>query len=120
VPAIAAGAAKAGRTLDEVTLEIPIMTAVGDTDEQIAASRDHARMMIAFYGSTRTYAPVFEVHGFDGLSERLHDAQRAGDMAAMASLVTDDVLDHYIVSSTWDRLGARSSSGTAIWRRTCG
>jgi probable F420-dependent oxidoreductase len=104
IPAVAEGAERAGRSLDDVTLEIPIMTAVGDTEAEIAASRDHARMMIAFYGSTRTYSPVFEIHGFDGLSERLHEAQRAGDMAAMASLVTDDVLDHYIVSATWGDL----------------
>ena len=87
-----------------MTLEIPIMTAVGDTEAEIAASREHARMMIAFYGSTRTYSPVFEVHGHDGLSDRLHEAQRAGDMAAMRTLVTDDVLDHYIVSASWDDL----------------
>ena len=103
-PAVRRGAEKAGRSLADVTLEIPIMTAVGDTEAEIAASREHARMMIAFYGSTRTYSPVFEVHGYDGLSDRLNAAQREGDMAAMGAMITDDVLDHYIVSSTWDDL----------------
>lgn len=104
LPEIAAGAALAGRTLDDVTLEIPVMTGVGDTAEEIAATREHARGMIAFYGSTRTYSPVFERHGFDGLSARLHELQRAGDVAGMIGLITDDVLDHYVVCAPWDEL----------------
>jgi probable F420-dependent oxidoreductase len=106
IPHIVEGAERAGRTLGDVTLEIPVMTAVGDTDEEIAATREHARGMIAFYGSTRTYSPVFEQHGFDGLSDRLHAAQREGDLAAMVALVTDEVLDHYIVTAGWDTLGS--------------
>lgn len=105
IPAVAAGAERAGRSLDDVTLEIPVMTAVGDSEAEIAATREHARQMIAFYGSTRTYAPVFDLHGFEGLSDALHTRQREGDLAGMVSLVTDEVLDHYSVSATWDDLG---------------
>ena len=105
VPNLVKGAAGEGRTIDDVTLVCPVMTAVGDTDEEIAAGRDHARLMIGFYGSTRTYAPVFEHHGFDGVSERLHTLQKEGDLAGMAAVVTDDILDHYTVSATWSELG---------------
>ncbi|MDH4171726.1 MAG: TIGR03617 family F420-dependent LLM class oxidoreductase [Acidimicrobiia bacterium] len=105
LPHIAEGAERGGRTLEDVCLEIPIMTAVGEDDQEIAASREHARMMVGFYGSTRTYAPVFEQHGFEGLSEQLHAAQREGDLGRMAEIVTDDVLDHYIVSGTWSEMG---------------
>lgn len=104
IPKIAEGATGAGRSLADVTLVCPIMTAVGDTEEEIKATREHARMMIGFYGSTRTYSPVFEQHGFEGLSDKLHAAQREGDIAGMGKLVTDDVLDHYIVTGTWDEL----------------
>lgn len=75
-PELEAGAAKGGRTLADLTLVCPVMTAVGDTDEEQAATREHARFMIAFYGSTRTYSPIFELHGFEGLSEQLHARQR--------------------------------------------
>ncbi|MFA5884389.1 MAG: TIGR03617 family F420-dependent LLM class oxidoreductase [Acidimicrobiia bacterium] len=104
IPNVTAGAERAGRSLADVTLEIPVMTAVGANAEEMARTREHARTMIGFYGSTRTYAPVFEHHGFDGLSDRLHECQRAGDMAGMTALITDDVLDHYIVSAHWDDL----------------
>lgn len=105
LPAILAGATAAGRTLDDVVLEIPVMTGVGDSAAEIAATREHARGMIAFYGSTRTYSAVFEQHGFPGLSDRLHELQRAGDIAGMIGLITDDVLDHYVVAAPWDELG---------------
>ena len=98
--------ARVGRSLSDVTFVIPVMTPVGDTDEELAETREHARMMIAFYGSTRTYSPVFETHGFDGLSDQLHARQRDGDLAGMVALITDDILDHYTVSGSWSTLGA--------------
>jgi hypothetical protein len=60
--------------------------------------------MIAFYGSTRTYSPVFEHHGLHGLSDELHALQQRGDVAGMKALVTDPILDLYTVSSSWNRL----------------
>lgn len=104
-PHIVEGVARAGRDLADVTFEIPVMTPVGDTDEELAESRENARQMIAFYGSTRTYSPVFEIHGFDGLSDQLHAKQRDGDLAGMVALITDDILDHYTVSGSWSTLG---------------
>lgn len=105
-PHVEEGVARSGRSLADVTFEIPVMTPVGDTDEELAATREHARQMIAFYGSTRTYSPVFETHGFDGLSDQLHARQREGDLAGMVALITDDILDHYTVSGSWSTLGA--------------
>ena len=66
--------------------------------------RQAARFQLAFYGSTRTYRNVFEVHGWDGTSERLHELQRAGDIQGMAEVITDEMLDVYAVTSTWDGL----------------
>ena len=104
IPNVAEGARRAGRSVDAVTFEIPVMTAVGDTADEIATTREHARTMIAFYGSTRTYSPVFEHHGYDGLSDALHERQREGDIKGMAALITDDVLQHYYVEAGWDEL----------------
>jgi len=102
--AIEEGLARSGRSLDDITFSCPIMTAVGDTDEELERSREHARTMVAFYGSTRTYSPMFEHHGFDGLSDELHAHQKRGDIPGMQALVTDDVLAHYTVTSNWNDL----------------
>jgi probable F420-dependent oxidoreductase len=105
--AIEEGLARSGRKLDAITFSCPIMTAVGDDEEEMVRSREHARTMIAFYGSTRTYAPVFEHHGHFGLSEELHARQGRGDVAGMKALVSDEILAHYIVSSSWNDLAGK-------------
>jgi len=102
--AIEEGLRRSGRSLDAITFSCPIMTAVGDIDEELEGTREHSRRMIAFYGSTRTYSPVFEHHGFGGLSDELHARQKRGDLEGMTALVSDDVLDHYIVTSNWNDL----------------
>jgi probable F420-dependent oxidoreductase len=104
--AIEEGLARSGRSLDDITFSCPIMTSVGDTDEELERSREHSRTMIAFYGSTRTYSPVFEHHGYDGLSDELHALQKRGDIPGMQALITDEILEHYIVTSNWNDLGA--------------
>ena len=104
LPHIQAGVDKAGRDLADVMFVIPIMICVGDTDEEVAITREHARTMIAFYGTTRAYASVFEQHGYPELCTQLHSKQKAGDMEGQIALVTDEVLDHYVVTATWDTL----------------
>lgn len=103
--AIEEGLARSGRKLEEITFSVPVMTAVGDGDEEREKTREHARTMVAFYGSTRTYSPMFEHHGFEGLSDELHARQKKGDIPGMQKLVSDDVLQHYVVESSWDELG---------------
>lgn len=101
------GLARSGRSLSDITFQIPVMTAVGDTDEELEKTRSHARTMIAFYGSTRTYSTIFEHHGFDGLSGELHALQKKGDIGGMVGLLSDDILDHYVLSASWNDLGPK-------------
>ncbi len=103
-PNVARGLEASGRTVADVTLACPVLTIVGDTDEELDRWRQAARLQLAFYGSTRTYRGVFETHGWDGTSERLHELQRAGDLAGMAEVFTDDMLDAYAVTASWDGL----------------
>jgi probable F420-dependent oxidoreductase len=103
-PNLAAGAARAGRDASEIAIVCPLLTIVGDTDEERARWREAARLQLAFYGSTRTYAGVFELHGWPGTSERLHEQQRAGDVAGMAATFTDEMLEAFTLTATWDDL----------------
>ncbi len=104
VPNVAKGLATADRPVADVTLACPVLTIMGDTDEEQDRWREAARFQLAFYGSTRTYRGVFETHGWDGTSERLHEHQKAGDLAAMAAVITDEMLDAFAVTATWDGL----------------
>jgi probable F420-dependent oxidoreductase len=103
-PSVADGAQRAGRPLASITLAVPVMSIVGDDADELDRWRERARMQTAFYGSTRTYRGVFEVHGWDGTSERLYESQRAGDVAAMRAAITDEMLAVYAVESSWAEL----------------
>jgi alkanesulfonate monooxygenase SsuD/methylene tetrahydromethanopterin reductase-like flavin-dependent oxidoreductase (luciferase family) len=104
LPAVREGATKAGRDPADVAIVCPVMTIIADTDETLARARDDTRLRIAFYGSTRTYAGVFDLHGWEGTSDRLHELQRAGDLKGMAATITDEMLDAYSLETTWDGL----------------
>jgi len=56
LPNVAAGAAKAGRSASDVAIVVPVMTIVGDTDEERDTQRENVRASMAFYGSTPNYA----------------------------------------------------------------
>ena len=107
LPALAKGTAAAGRSPSDVDLMIPVFAAPGDTPEERAALVQRCRAQIAFYGSTRNYAFQFDDLGFEGTSARLNERLKAGDMAGMAALITDDMLDHFAVVCRWDELADR-------------
>jgi probable F420-dependent oxidoreductase len=103
-PNLEAGAHRSGRDPGALTIVCPLLTIVGDTEEARASWRERARLQLAFYGSTRTYARVFDLHGWPGTSERLHELQAKGDVAGMAATLTDDMLEVFTLTSTWDGL----------------
>ncbi len=104
LPEIALGAQRSGRTRSDLQVIVPSFTAVGDTDEEVAKWRERARSQIAFYGSTPNYAFIFDQIGFEGTTAKLRQRQKDGDFAGMASVITDDLLDHFVVTATWDGL----------------
>ena len=106
LPAVTAGAASAGRNRDQVTLCCPVFVAVGDTEEELRRQRAAIARQIAFYGSTRTYRPVFDTHGWGDVCGELHHLMARGDTAAMPSLVTAEMVDAYSVTAAWDDLAA--------------
>jgi alkanesulfonate monooxygenase SsuD/methylene tetrahydromethanopterin reductase-like flavin-dependent oxidoreductase (luciferase family) len=101
IPQVAKGAQRGGRDRKSIKLVCPVFTIVGDTEEERAEWRQRARFQIAFYGSTPAYAGVFELHGWHGVSQRLTELQRAGDIAAMADTITDEMLAAYAITATW-------------------
>jgi probable F420-dependent oxidoreductase len=102
LPAVAEGAARAGRSPSDVHLTIPVFAVPGDTPEERAPLLERARFQMAFYGSTKNYAFQFDDLGFEGTSARLNELLKAGDLGAMAATITDDMLEHYAVVARWD------------------
>ena len=69
--------------------------------------KELARMQIAFYGSTPNYGFIFDQIGYEGTTEKIRHHQKAGAIGEMAGVITDDILDHFVVTATWSELGRK-------------
>jgi alkanesulfonate monooxygenase SsuD/methylene tetrahydromethanopterin reductase-like flavin-dependent oxidoreductase (luciferase family) len=95
VPNIAEGASKAGRSPSDIAMIVPVMTIVGDSDEERDRERELVRASMSFYGSTPNYAFIWDEAGFEGTTARIREKQKVGDFAGIAAFATE---------STWDGL----------------
>ena len=65
-----------------------------------------ARAQVSFYASTPSYRPVMAYHGWEGTAEALSALAARGEWAAMAKLVTDEMLDTFAVTAPLGELAA--------------
>lgn len=104
LPNLAEGAEKAGRSPADIAKIVPVMTIVGDSDEERENEREFVRASLSFYGSTPNYAFIWDEAGFEGTTARLREKQKAGDFQGMTAQITDDHIAAFATESTWDGL----------------
>ncbi|MHB1785023.1 MAG: TIGR03617 family F420-dependent LLM class oxidoreductase [Acidimicrobiales bacterium] len=102
IPNLVTGAARAGRDFSELTVIAPCFTVAGDTEEERRSWREMARIQVAFYGTTPNYAFIFDQLGRFDTTVRLRQAQKAGDLGAMAGVIDDELLGYFVVEADWD------------------
>jgi probable F420-dependent oxidoreductase len=106
-PAVDEGLRLSRRGRADFTYVTSTFVILGDTEEEQARARQAVRQQIAFYASTRTYEPVLAAHGWQGVAPHLHRKSVEGDWAGMASLITDEMVEAYAVTGTYDTIAAR-------------
>jgi len=106
-PAVAEGLRASGRSRKDFTFRAATLVVLGDTKDELERSKQAVKQQIAFYASTRTYQAVLAVHGLDHLVPRLHAKSLEGDWEGMADLISDETLDHFAVTATWETVGAQ-------------
>ena len=84
---------------------LPTVCCAIDDDE--AAAYDAARRTIAFYATVRTYAPLFEMHGFADNAAAAGDAFRKGDLTGVPAAISDEMVDTYCAAGPLDKVRAR-------------
>jgi probable F420-dependent oxidoreductase len=107
IPALERGAARGGRRLEDLEVAFPLMAIVAETDAELAAGRDAMRPRLAFYGSTPAYRVVLEAHGWGDLQPQLNVMTKQGDWEAMPALITDEIVDEFVVHGTPEEIGPR-------------
>jgi probable F420-dependent oxidoreductase len=106
-PWVEVGLRMSSRSRNDFTYVTSTFAVVGDTESEMVAARQSVKQQIAFYASTRTYEPVLAAHGWQDLTAHLHRKSVAGDWKGMADLVTDEMVDTYAVTGTYDNLGRK-------------
>jgi len=114
LPAVERGLARAGRSRDSFEFGITPFVATGPDEEAVRRALAPIRQQIAFYGSTPAYRIVLELHGWGETQDELNALSKRGRWSDMAELVTDEMLDAFVVQAPLDRLAE------ALGRRAAG
>jgi probable F420-dependent oxidoreductase len=104
LPNVARGLKRAGRTWSDIEISGGGFTVFAETESEIEQGLEQLRQPVSFYGSTRSYHEVFEVHGLKDLGMQLHSLSLQGKWDEMKRAITEDVLRVFAQTSTYDRL----------------
>jgi probable F420-dependent oxidoreductase len=107
MPALQRGLDTSGRDRSQLEVAFPTMVIVAETGEEMAKARDAMRPRLAFYGSTPAYKVVLDTHGWGDLQPELNRLSKTGDWATMAAMITDEIVDTFVVSGTPEQIAPR-------------
>jgi probable F420-dependent oxidoreductase len=99
-PAIAEGAARAGRAAANIEVAGSVFVVTAEADELFVRSQ------IAFYASTPSYRPVLEHHGWGRVGEQLSALAAQGQWGEMLPLISDEMLETFAVRAPLNGLTA--------------
>jgi len=98
LPAIATGAAKAGRSHKDVQISGSAFVISED------AEREMVRAQVAFYASTPSYRPVLECHGWGETGEKLAQLAPRRKWDEMPLEISDEMLETFAVTAKPEEL----------------
>jgi probable F420-dependent oxidoreductase len=104
MPAIDRGLAKAGRSRGDLEIVVEVITAVGETDEEVEIATRAVKGLLSFYGSTPSYKPVLDVEGWGDLQPELNAMSKRGEWAGMSGKITDEIVDTIAVRGRPDEV----------------
>ena len=105
-PAMVRGALEAGRSPSDVSMVASPLLVTAPTEAELARRISNVRSRISFYASTRTYRPVFSLHGWDDVTEQLSVLSRQQRWDDMESLISDEMVHTIAVVGTYDTIAA--------------
>jgi probable F420-dependent oxidoreductase len=103
-PAIAEGAAAAGRKVSDVEISGSIFVTPGHTQAEMDGTAEFVRQQIAFYASTPSYAHVMDLHGWSDTREKLSALAARKQWGEMSALVSDEMLAQFAITGSWSEL----------------
>jgi hypothetical protein len=90
-----------GRKRADVSVSVTAFVATTPEEENFA------RAQISFYASTPSYRPVFALHGWEDVAEKLSKHAAKGEWGEMFGLVTDEILETFCLVTDAESLPAK-------------
>jgi probable F420-dependent oxidoreductase len=106
-PTVERAASSAQRSLATFEMSGGGFLVWGPTREAVALGREQVRRRVAFYSSTRAYAPVLEHHGLHALGPALRELIAAQRWDDLKTLVSDDVLDLFCTGGVYEEVAEK-------------
>ncbi|MFI5002046.1 MAG: TIGR03617 family F420-dependent LLM class oxidoreductase [Reyranellales bacterium] len=107
LPAVRAGAAKAGRSLDNFQTCMKPLVAVAANEAELVPKVRDVRARISFYASTPQYRAAFDHLGLGDLADRLKLLSRAQRWEEMPQHISDDILETFVTIGTYDTIARK-------------
>lgn len=104
LPAVEEGLRRSGRPRRELELAGGGFIITGTTQGELERNLEGVRRQIAFYASTRVYRGVLEIHGWEGVGDRLYRLSVQGRWEEMPKLVTDEMVAEFAAVGTYDTI----------------
>ena len=107
LPAVRAGAAKSGRTLDGFQVCMKPLVATAATEAELVPKIRDTRARISFYASTPQYRAAFDHLGLGALADELKLLSRAQRWEEMPRFIDDRILDTFVTIGTYDQIAKK-------------
>lgn len=104
-PRLAAGAARAQRSLADVEILLSPLIATGPDRESALQAREKRRELLGFLYSTPAYWPTLLLFGWQERGERLRQLTREGRWGEMAAQISDRMLEELVPCASYAEIG---------------
>ncbi len=104
LPTMLEGMKRSGRRREHFDIHGGGFVCTGPDEAAVRKAMEWARFRVAFYGSTRTYMPILQLHGLEELGHKLHEMSVQGRWKEMAKEISDDTLRIFAACGTYDEI----------------
>ncbi len=104
LPSVRKGLAAAGRTWSDIEVAASGYLVLYDEEREIEEKLLAMRQTLSFYGSTRTYHKVLELHGLEELGQKLHALSVQGRWGEMREAVPIEAIAELAQTCRYDDL----------------
>ena len=106
VPQMLEGMRRGDRSRESFDIHGGGFVCTGPDEQTVMSEMNKVRERIGFYGSTRTYLPILQLHGLGDLGLKLHRMSVANQWDKMGAEISDDTVRIFAACGTYRDLPA--------------